>query len=186
MSMLRKSSFHGHYCLNTANVWKILSQNIPAPGLCIQEVEYANPESCRIIAMRLRMGEHGIENELHRSYKLSSFQAPSLSMRSQGPGNPVLFSQSLLPADFQLPGKELGWEKRNLSFDPIAQTFITVLFLFFFTPYRTKSGKIRKKFFQKRHVLYLISIERRVGDRNVIIPKYKSKFLFLLYSKWAF
>lgn len=27
MNMLRKSSFHGHYCLNTANVWKILSQN---------------------------------------------------------------------------------------------------------------------------------------------------------------
>lgn len=168
--MLRKSSFHGHYCLNTANVWKILSQNIPAPGLCIQEVEYANPEHCRIIALRLRMGEHGIVNELHRSYKLSSFQAPPLSVRSQGPRNPVLFFQFLVPADFQLPGKELGWEKRNLSFDPIAQTFITVLF-FSFTTHRTKSGKIRKKIFQKRHVLYLISIERRVGDRNVIIPK---------------
>lgn len=86
------------------------------------------------------------------------------------PETQCCFFQSLLLADFQLPGKELGWEKRNLSFDPIAQTFITVLF-FSFTTHRTKSGKIRKKIFQKRHVLYLISIERRVGDRNVIIPK---------------
>lgn len=170
MSMLRKSSFHGHYCLNTANVWKILS-----PNTCTWSL-HTGSWICK--SRKLQNYRYETENGwacycewTAQVVQTSGFQAPSLNVRSQGPRNPVLFFQSLLPADFQLPGKELEWEKRNLSFDPIAQTFITVLFFFFFTTYRAKSRKIRKNFFQKRHVLYLIPIERRVGDRNVIIPK---------------
>lgn len=47
MTLLRKSSFHYQYSLNGAEVWEqikyVLSKSIQAPGLGIQEVEYANP-----------------------------------------------------------------------------------------------------------------------------------------------
>ena len=48
MNLLRKSSFHYQYSLNGAEVWEqikyVLSKSIQAPGLGIQEVEYANPK----------------------------------------------------------------------------------------------------------------------------------------------
>lgn len=46
MSILRKSSFYYHYSLNGAEVWEkiksVLSKSVHAPGLGIQEVQYAN------------------------------------------------------------------------------------------------------------------------------------------------
>lgn len=108
-----------HYSLNSAKVWKVLSKSLYLLlGLCIQDIEYANPQSRRILTKMLRMGEHVTVNEPYGPYKLSRFQAPSLDMRSQSPRNPELSFQSLLPVDFHLPGKELEWEKRNSVLTP--------------------------------------------------------------------